>query len=114
MATIPFRLLIKAARIDSMLPRRLIAWLFTLALLWGQGAAFAHALEHLHPHDSTLPDPVCALCVAQAQLGSALPTLAPLLTHPPLTQALTAHTTPVCAELAPHSACARGPPVQTD
>lgn len=51
--------------------RPLVSWLFALALLFGQAAAFAHALTHLRPHESGLPDKVCEVCVAQAQLGSA-------------------------------------------
>ena len=56
-----------------MLPRRLFSWLFALTLLFGQAAAFAHALGHLDPHDSGLPDKVCEVCVAQASLGSVAP-----------------------------------------
>ena len=56
-----------------MLPRRLLSWLFVLTLLFGQAAAFAHALGHLDAHDSALPDKVCEVCVAQASLGSAAP-----------------------------------------
>lgn len=56
-----------------MFPRRLTSWLFVLTLLFGQAAAFAHALGHLNPHDSGLPDKVCEVCVAQASLGSAAP-----------------------------------------
>ena len=56
-----------------MLPRRLLPWLFALTLLFGQAAAFAHALGHLHAHDPAVPDKVCEVCVAQAQLGSAVP-----------------------------------------
>jgi hypothetical protein len=55
-----------------MLPRRALSWLLALALLLGQAAAFAHALEHLDPHGAT-PDHACELCVAQAQLGGAAP-----------------------------------------
>jgi hypothetical protein len=55
-----------------MLPRRVLSWLLALALLLGQAAAFAHALEHLDPHDA-VPDHACELCVAHAQLGGALP-----------------------------------------
>ena len=55
-----------------MLPRRALSWLLALALLLGQAAAFAHALEHLDPHDP-VPDHACELCVAQAQLGGAAP-----------------------------------------
>lgn len=56
-----------------MLPRRLLPWLFALTLLFGQAAAFAHALTHLQSHDSVLPDQTCEVCVAQASLGSAAP-----------------------------------------
>jgi hypothetical protein len=56
-----------------MFPRRLTSWLFVLTLLFGQAAAFAHALGHLGPHESGLPDKVCEVCVAQASLGSAAP-----------------------------------------
>ena len=56
-----------------MFPRRLLAWLCALTLLFGQAAAFAHAVGHLDPHDSALPDKVCEVCVAQANLGSAAP-----------------------------------------
>lgn len=55
-----------------MLPRRALSWLLALALLLGQAAAFAHALEHLDPHGKA-PDHACELCVAQAQLGGAAP-----------------------------------------
>jgi len=57
----------------SMSSRRLLAWLFALTLLFGQAAAFAHAIDHLHAHDSALPDKVCEVCVAQASLGGATP-----------------------------------------
>ncbi len=56
-----------------MLPRRLLPWLFALTLLFGQAAAFAHALSHLDTGDGALPDKVCEVCVAQANLGSAAP-----------------------------------------
>jgi hypothetical protein len=55
----------------SMLPRRLLPWLFALSLLFGQAAAFAHSFTHAH--DPALPDHVCEVCVAQASLGSAAP-----------------------------------------
>ncbi|MCA1978369.1 MAG: hypothetical protein LDL19_03955, partial [Thiobacillus sp.] len=58
--------------------RPLISWLFALALLFGQAAAFAHALTHLHEHDPGLSDKVCEVCVAQVSLGAAAPP-APLL-----------------------------------
>lgn len=57
----------------AMLSRRLLPWLFALALLLGQATAFAHTLSHLGAHDDAPPDPVCEVCVAQAQLGSAAP-----------------------------------------
>jgi hypothetical protein len=57
----------------AMLPRRLLPWLFALALLLGQTTAFAHALTHLQADDPALPDKVCEVCVAQASLGSAAP-----------------------------------------
>lgn len=50
---------------------RLLPWLFALSLLVGQAAAFAHSLTHAH--DPALPDHVCEVCVAQAQLGGAAP-----------------------------------------
>jgi hypothetical protein len=56
-----------------MFPRRLLTWLFALTLLFGQAAAFAHAVSHLDMHDGALPDKVCEVCVAQANLGSAAP-----------------------------------------
>ena len=43
----------------TMFPRRLLSWLFVLALLFGQASAFAHALSHLDADDSALPDKVC-------------------------------------------------------
>ena len=57
----------------AMLSRRLLPWLFALALLLGQATAFAHTLSHLGAHDDAPPDPVCEVCVAQAHLGSAAP-----------------------------------------
>lgn len=60
----------------AMLPRRLLPWLFALTLLFGQATAFAHALSHLDVHDGALPDKVCEVCVAQANLGSGAPATA--------------------------------------
>lgn len=57
----------------AMLSRRLLPWLFALALLLGQATAFAHTLSHLGAHDDAPPDSVCEVCVAQAQLGGAVP-----------------------------------------
>jgi hypothetical protein len=50
---------------------RVLPWLFALALLVGQAAAFAHSLTHAH--DPALPDHVCEVCIGQAQLGGAVP-----------------------------------------
>lgn len=61
-----------ASRMRPMLSRRVLSWLLALALLLGQAAAFAHALEHLDPHKAK-PHHACELCVAQAQLGGAAP-----------------------------------------
>lgn len=94
-----------------MLMRRpLAAWLFTLALLFGQVAAFAHALTHLHAHEPGLPDKVCELCVAQAQLGAAVPpaTLAlPVALRTPAPAVVVAHPLPDPARIV---ARARAPP----
>lgn len=51
----------------------LISWLFTLSLLLGQASAFAHAIGHLHKSEGAVPDRICEVCVAQANLGSAAP-----------------------------------------
>lgn len=55
-----------------MVSRRVLSWLLAFALLFGQAAAFAHALEHLAPHKAK-PHHTCELCVAHAPLGGALP-----------------------------------------
>jgi hypothetical protein len=94
----------------SMLPRRLLPWLFALTLLFGQAAAFAHALTHLQSHDSALPDQTCEVCVAQASLGNAapatvfsLPVAAGAHLEPAPTAALPVAARPTCA-------LARAPP----
>ncbi len=61
--------------------RPLTAWLFALALLFGQTAVFAHALTHLRGHQDVVPDKVCEVCLAQAHLGAAAPP-APLVVPP--------------------------------
>lgn len=91
-------------------PRRLLPWLFALTLLFGQAAAFAHALTHLRVHDSALPDKVCQVCVAQAQLGAAAPSSLIALTIPAGNCIMAFGPTPRCADLAPRPACARAPP----
>lgn len=94
-----------------MFPRRLTSWLFVLTLLFSQAAAFAHALGHLDPHDSGLPDKVCEVCVAQASLGSAAPATVfslPVESAPHIE--LPAATLPPATVSTPH-AHARAPPV---
>ncbi|HMA12704.1 MAG TPA: hypothetical protein VKO83_12500 [Steroidobacteraceae bacterium] len=97
-----------------MLPRRLLPWLFALTLLLGQAAAFAHTLGHLHAHDPGLPDKVCEVCVAQAQLGSALPPSLVSLTLPAADCIVATGVTPFWVDLAPCPACARAPPASSD
>jgi len=93
-----------------MLPRRLLPWLFALTLLFGQAAAFAHALTHLHASDADLPEQRCDLCIAQAQLGAAMPSTPPELRLLPATHFFVAADAPCCVDLAPRPACARAPP----
>jgi hypothetical protein len=97
-----------------MFPRRLFPWLFALTLLFGQATAFAHALTHLRPHDSALPDKVCEDCVAQAQLGTAAPPSVVALTIPPGDNVIASGATPLQVDLVPRSACARAPPAPSD
>ncbi|MHB1083283.1 MAG: hypothetical protein ACYCZA_00365 [Thiobacillus sp.] len=97
-----------------MLPRRLFPWLFVLSLLFGQAAAFAHGLTHLRTHDPAVPDKVCEVCVAHAQLGSAAPPSLFTLTLPSGVCIRTPGAMPVCADLAPSPACARAPPAPPD
>jgi hypothetical protein len=54
-----------------MLSRRLLPWLFALTLLFGQAAAYAHALSHLNDRDPGSPAHACEQCMAQADLGCA-------------------------------------------
>jgi hypothetical protein len=56
--------------------RRLLSWFFALALMFGQAAAFAHTLKHLDDHDTSQSEPLCEVCVAQGNLGSAAPATA--------------------------------------
>lgn len=90
--------------------RRLLSWLFALTLLFGQAAAFAHALSHLHPDDPTLPDRTCEVCVAQAQLGAAAPSVAFSVAAPLATATQQSWIAAFRADLAPRFACARAPP----
>jgi hypothetical protein len=57
----------------SLSTRCLFSWLFALTLMFGQAAAFAHTLGHLGDHDTSQSEPVCEVCVAQGNLGSAAP-----------------------------------------
>ncbi|MGE5320129.1 MAG: hypothetical protein ACM3KD_08110 [Hyphomicrobiaceae bacterium] len=94
--------------------RRLLSWLFALTLLFGQAAAFAHALTHLRVHDTGLPDKVCETCLAQAQLGAALPPSLFVLATPPRDHTYAPRAEFLCADLAPRPACARAPPAASD
>lgn len=93
-----------------MLPRRLLPWLFALALLLGQATAFAHAIGHLHSDEGDGADPVCELCVAQAQLGHAAPPVPSHLLLPPATHAAPATAVAFTVPLRHHRAHARAPP----
>ena len=91
--------------------RRLFAsWLFALTLLFGQAAAFAHALTHVHDRDDSLPDKVCEVCVAQAQLGSAAPPAPLVVSFVPAVHPVAAPPTIVCPDPARIVARARAPP----
>ncbi len=90
--------------------RRLLSWLFVLTLLFGQAAAYAHALTHVHTHDTGLPDKVCQVCLAHAQLGTALTPSLVVLAVPPGEYAYAPGAAFQCADLAPCPACARAPP----
>lgn len=94
--------------------RRLLSWLLALTLLFGQAAAFAHALTHLRADNAGLPDKVCEVCVAQAQLGSAAPPALISLAIPGGDRLIAAGAAPACADLAPRPACARAPPAPSD
>ena len=85
-------------------------WLFALTLLFGQMGALAHATGHLAKSDPGLPDHVCELCLAQANLGSAAAST-PLLI--PLSAATSAWVRPVINRIPftrPPVARARAPP----
>jgi hypothetical protein len=90
--------------------RRLISWFFALLLLLGQAAAFAHELSHLRTHDTALPDKVCKVCIAQAQLGTAMPPSLVTLASPPDTCIFLSAAAPLRVDLSPRPACARAPP----
>lgn len=95
-------------------PRRsFTAWLIALALLLGQATAFAHALTHLSEREHGLPDKVCEVCVAQAQLGGGLPAASLVLPHTAATSAPPLF--PVQPLLSPVrlAASARAPPARS-
>lgn len=94
-----------------MLPRRLLPWLFALALLLGQATAFAHAIGHLHQDDADGADPVCELCVAQSHLGHAAPPAAPHLPLVAMSHAAPDTVTFASFSVCPRTAQARAPPV---
>jgi hypothetical protein len=94
-----------------MLPRRLLlSWLFALTLLFGQATAFAHALTHLGASDPALPEPICEVCVAQAQLGSALPSATAAMAVAPFAPLPHPDAASCPVEPPPRPACARAPP----
>lgn len=93
-----------------MFSRRLLSWLFALVLIFGQAAAFAHALTHLDLHESAIPDKVCEVCVAQAHLGSAAPASPLVLALPAGKPVETPGAATVCAGTPFLAACARAPP----
>lgn len=90
--------------------RRLLPWLFALTLLLGQATAFAHAIGHLHKSDGGLPDPVCEVCVAQANLGSAAPASVFSLPVAPATRLAPPPAPAASAAALPGRAQARAPP----
>ena len=93
--------------------RPLISWLFALALLFGQAAAFAHALTHLHRHQDGVPDKVCEVCVAQAQLGAAAPPAPLAVAFVPSVHPVAAPPAIVRPDPARIAARARAPPVRS-
>jgi hypothetical protein len=93
-----------------MLSRRLYHGLFALVLLCAQAVAFAHTLSHLHAQDKGLPDKVCELCIAQAQLGGAAPAAELVLDTPSGTGIIPTHVARLRVDLQPLRACARAPP----
>ena len=93
-----------------MLRRPFTIWLFTLTLLIGQLGAFAHATSHALSSDPGLPDHLCELCLAQANLGSMVPST-PFIT--PVISAVYHWASPVLSRIhapLPPIARARAPP----
>lgn len=93
-----------------MLRRWLTPWLFALALLIGQMGTLAHAASHLTKHDPGLPDHVCELCLAQANLGSAAASTPLLVVIPDATYHWYLPVADSVPETLPPVARARAPP----
>jgi hypothetical protein len=91
-----------------MFARRLQTWFFALFLLWGQAAAFAHALEHVGEAATHAP---CELCVGQAQLGGNAPPSHAAHYLPLASPTVALPAPPAAATFTPSTRpCARGPP----
>jgi hypothetical protein len=93
-----------------MLRRWLTPWLFALTLLIGQVGALTHAASHLSKSDSGLPDHVCELCLAQANLGSAAASTSILIVIPDATYHWYLPVSVSVPETRPPVARARAPP----
>ncbi|MFO7541731.1 MAG: hypothetical protein R6W97_02825 [Thiobacillus sp.] len=96
-----------------MLQRRLTSWLFALVLIFGQATAFAHVLTHLDLHEPAMPDTVCEVCVAQAQLGSAAPAKPLVLALPAGKFVESPGAATLRAGTSFLAACARAPPASS-
>jgi hypothetical protein len=99
---------------SDMLPRRILPWLFALTLLFGQAAAFAHTLTHLHAQEPGLPDKVCEVCVAQTQLGAGAAPAPLVLAMPLAAYRIPSDVATLRVDLAPRPACARAPPAPSN
>lgn len=87
--------------------RRFFPWLVALLLVWGQVAAFAHALTHVN---EATPDKPCEVCVAQASLGSAAPPATPLAYAAPVAEPAPDTVPLLVSRVSPTPPCARDPP----
>ena len=101
---------IEARYTFAMRRRTLTAWLVALALFAGQALALAHTLSHLGRSDAGLPEPVCELCIAQADLVSATAASVPCLVIPPATWDWQPGPIARIATLRGPVPCARAPP----
>jgi len=84
--------------------------LFALVLILGHATAFAHALTHLNTRDTAPPDKVCEVCVAHAQLGSAMPPAGLVLAIPFCHKIAPVDAARMRIDLLPPPASARAPP----